>query len=163
MNDLLTTMPENSILSYADNTAVISSGKTWKEVESEMNQLLEKIAIRLALNTLTLNISKTVYIIFGNYCDSIPKNSDIYINKEKLMRVNSCKYLGDNFDCNLKWNEDINYLIKKTSYLNFVFYKINKFMQINTLKVIYYAFFHSVINYGIIAWGGVYKNNQHLL
>ena len=36
-------------------------------------------------------------------------------------------------------------------------------MQINTLKVIYYAFFHSVINYGIIAWGGVYKNNQHLL
>ena len=38
-------------------------------------------------------------------------------------------------------------------------------MQINTLKVIYYAtiFFHSVINYGIIASGGVYKNNQHLL
>ena len=35
-------------------------------------------------------------------------------------------------------------------------------MQINTLKVIYYAFF-SVNNYEIIAWGGVYKNNQHLL
>ena len=35
INDLLTTMPENSILSYADDTAVISSGKTWKEVESE--------------------------------------------------------------------------------------------------------------------------------
>ena len=31
-------------------------------------------------------------------------------------------------------------------------------MQINTLKVIYY-----VINYGMIAWDGVYKNNQHLL
>ena len=39
------TMSENSILSYADDTAVISSGKTWKEVESEMNQLLEKVAI----------------------------------------------------------------------------------------------------------------------
>ena len=81
------------------------------------------------------------------------KNSDIYINKEKLKRVNSCKYLGVNFDCNLKWDEHINYLMKKTSYLNLVLYKINKFMQINTLKVIYYAFFHSVINYGIITWG----------
>ena len=36
-------------------------------------------------------------------------------------------------------------------------------MQIKTLKVIYYAFFHSVINYGIIALGDVYKNNQNLL
>ena len=105
------------------------------------------------MNKLTLNISKTVYITFGNYCDSILKHSDIYINKEKLKRVNSSKYLGVNFDCNLKWDEHINYLIKKTSYLNFAFYKINKFMQINTLKVIYYAFFDSVINYEIIAWG----------
>ena len=35
----------------------------------------------------------------------IPQNSDIYINKEKLKRVNSCKYLEVNFDCNLKWDE----------------------------------------------------------
>ena len=108
-------MPENSILPHADDTAVISSGKTWKEVESEMNQLLEKIALWLALNKLTLNISKTVYITIENYCENIPKNSDIYINKEKLKRVNSCKYLEVNFDCNLKWDEHINYLIKKTS------------------------------------------------
>ena len=97
INDLLTTMSENWILSYADDTAVISSGNTWKEVESEMNQLLEKVAIWLALNKLILSISKTVYITFGNYCDSVPKNSDIYINKEKLKKVNSCKYLGVNW------------------------------------------------------------------
>ena len=56
INDLLTTMPDNSILSYADDTAVISSGKTWKEVASEINQLLEKIATWLALNKLTLKL-----------------------------------------------------------------------------------------------------------
>ena len=142
MNDLLITMPENSILPYADDTAVISSGKTWKEVESEMNQYLEKVAIKLAFNKLTLNISKTVYITFGNYSDSVPKNSDIYINKEKLKRVTSCKYLGVNFDCNLKCHEHIYYLIKKNKLPKFLLLQNYKVMQINTLKVIYYAFFH---------------------
>ena len=75
-------MPENSILSYADDTAVILSGKTWKEVQSEMNKLLEKVASWLALNKLTLNISKTGYITFGNYCDSVPKNSEFILTKK---------------------------------------------------------------------------------
>ena len=36
-------------------------------------------------------------------------------------------------------------------------------MNSNTLMTIYYAFFHSLINYGIIAWGGAYNNNFTLL
>ena len=36
-------------------------------------------------------------------------------------------------------------------------------MQSDTLKIIYYAFFHSVIIYGNIAWGGAFRNNLKLL
>ena len=36
-------------------------------------------------------------------------------------------------------------------------------MTIETLRMIYYAYFYSIINYGIIAWGGVYNNNFDLL
>ena len=36
-------------------------------------------------------------------------------------------------------------------------------MTIETLRMIYYAYFHSIINYGIIAWGRVYNNNLDLL
>ena len=36
-------------------------------------------------------------------------------------------------------------------------------MTIETLRMIYYAYFHSINNYGIIAWGGVYNNNLDLL
>ena len=36
-------------------------------------------------------------------------------------------------------------------------------MQPETLKMIYYAYFHSLINYGNIAWGGAYSNYLSLL
>ena len=34
-------------------------------------------------------------------------------------------------------------------------------MDTKSLTAMYYAFYHSYINYGIIAWRGVYKNNTY--
>ena len=36
-------------------------------------------------------------------------------------------------------------------------------MTTDTLMMIYYAFFHSMISYGIIAWAGAYNNTRDLL
>ena len=118
-----------------------------------MNKFLPSAADWLALNKLTLNINKTAYITFGNYSNSVPIKLDI-IDNEPIMKVESCKYLGVIFDQNLRWHDHINHIIKKTRYLIFIFYKISKFMQKETLNIIYYAFFHSIMSYGIIGWGG---------
>ena len=40
INDLLLDMPENTIVSHADNTAVITTAKTWHEVELKKNDFL---------------------------------------------------------------------------------------------------------------------------
>ena len=128
-----------------------------------MNRYLFIIDQCLARNKLSLNVGKTVYITFGNYCDSVPNQIDIEIKDKEINRVESCKYLGIMFDYNLRWDKHIQYIIKKTKYLIYIFYKISKSMTIETLRMIYYAYFHSIINYGIIAWGGVYNNNLDLL
>ena len=36
-------------------------------------------------------------------------------------------------------------------------------MTTDTLRIIYYALFHSIISYGIIVWGGAYSNSKNLL
>ena len=163
VNDLLNNMPENSIMSYADDTAVIATGKTWTEVEDKMNLYLDYVSTWLRLNKLTLNIQKTIFITFGNYCDSVPGTINIKINNQLINRVNEAKYLGIYFDSNMKWNKHIEYLINKTKYLIFIFTKLSKFMDKSTLNMIYYALFNSVISYGITAWGGAYQNNIQLL
>ena len=163
VNDLLVDMPDNTVVSYADDTAVISIADTWQEVIMQMNNYLEKIAKHMQLNKLSLNAEKSVFITFGSNYNSVPNNVLIKINDKLLNRVESHKYLGVIFDYNVKWDKHINSIINKTKYLTYVFYKLAKIMSTNTLFLIYYAFFHSVITYGIIAWGGAYNNQVKIL
>ena len=128
-----------------------------------MNVLLDKVPNWLAFNKLSLNISKTNFLTFGNYRDSVPVEINIEIQNQKITRAENYKYLGIIFDYNMKWYNHIEHIINKTKYLIFIFAKLRKFMDINTLLKIYYAFFHSIMSYGIIAWGGVYKTSLTLL
>ena len=63
----------------------------------------------------------------------------------------------------MRWNEHCEYIYSKTKYLIFVFYKLSKLITTDTLKMIYYTLFHSIISYRIIAWGGAYSNSKNLL
>ena len=100
---------------------------------------------------------------FGSQYDRTPKNLNININRIKLKRVESTKYLGIVFDSNMRWNEHIEYVYNKTKYLIFIFYKLTKIMSTDCLRMVYYAFFHSIISYGIIAWEGAYLNSINML
>ena len=105
-----------------------------------MNKFLDNIATWLPVNRLSLNISKMVYMAFGIYEDSVPSILEIKINNESITRVESYKYLGIYFDHNLKWDKHIQWIMNKTKYLVFIFYKMAKVRQSKTLKSIYYAF-----------------------
>ena len=63
----------------------------------------------------------------------------------------------------MRWENHIESVVKKTKYLIYIFAKLAKTMQTKTLMTIYYAFFHSVISYGIIAWGGAYSSTLRVL
>ena len=116
INDLLLDISEDEIVSNADDTTVVTSAKTWKEVEIKMNETLHKISTWLALNKLSLNTNKTVYIEFGNQVGSTPKNLDINIQGTKIKRVQNTKYLGIIFDNYMRWNEHCEYIYNKTKY-----------------------------------------------
>ena len=96
-------------------------------------------------------MQKTQSITFGNYRDSVPTNVSINIQNQQITRTECYKYLGLIFDFNMKWDSHIKYLINRTKYIIFILAKLKKIMDTNTLMIIYYSFFHNVINYGITA------------
>ena len=52
----------------------------------------------------------------------------------------------------LSWNNHIDLLVKKLS-------KVFYMMSAPPLKMFYYAFFHSVMSYGIIFWGNSWHSS----
>ena len=52
INNLLQNIPENSIVAYADDTAVVTTANTWDEVETKITLYI--ISTCLALNKLSL-------------------------------------------------------------------------------------------------------------
>ena len=157
------TLPDHTILAFADDTAIIVKGKSWHEIEIKMNLYLNKISNWLALNKLSFNIDKTVYIEFGSTQNSTPGNLNICIQRKQITRVDNTKYLGIIFDKNMRWEIHITNIYNKSKYLIFIFYKLTKILSQQNLRMLYYALFHSIMPYGIIAWGGAYLNINTIL
>jgi len=47
----------------------------------------------------------------------------------------------------------INYLLNKLSVVCFIMRRLVHMLNVETLKTVYFAHFHSVTKYGIIFWG----------
>ena len=158
INDIFKYVEKGSIISYADDTAILCTDKNWDDVKTKMNIRLSNICKWLRNNQLSLNVDKTVYITFCGNKRNIPDKLILNINNKEIKRVNSYKYLGINIDYLMKWDMHVKEVIKKVRYFEFIIHKLKQIMESKTLKMLYHALFESIINYGIIAWGGAYRN-----
>ena len=80
--------------------------------------------IWLDANRLSLNISKTNYIIFHSSNKTIPSDILIKIGEQHITRVNHVRFLGLLLDEHLSWEVHLNELSKKLARTCGVFFKI---------------------------------------
>ena len=73
-----------------------------------------------------------------------------------ITNINSTNYLGLIIDGTLLWKEHINELTSKLNKACYAVRAIKPFMSLDVLKIIYYAYVHSVMSYGIIFGGNSY-------
>jgi hypothetical protein len=62
------------------------------------------------------------------------------------------KFLGLNID-ELTWKNHTDYLVAKLSLSCSIMRTIKSRMSLKSLRMIYFAYIHSVVTYGIILWG----------
>jgi hypothetical protein len=99
-------------------------------------------------NLLKLNSSKTHILQF------ITINHDDYgmhncINHNLPANSECIKFLGLNTDNKLYWKSNIDYFVTRLSSLCFVMRTIRPIMSLKSLRMIYFAYIHSIMTYGI--------------
>jgi hypothetical protein len=70
------------------------------------------------------------------------------------------KFLGLQLDNHLTCKGHIDFLLHKLSTLCFLMRKLYYTLNTNELKTVYYACYHSLVNYGIIVWGNTADSNK---
>jgi hypothetical protein len=116
-------------------------------------------------NILTLNISKTKFMPIslrdrgGTLRDRLPIHTCGDVGSEScgcqsVERVDTFKYLGVVLDSKLNWHAHVKYLNKKLRKCIFAFRQLGYILNLKELKMSYYAYVQSLLEGGIIAWGG---------
>ena len=100
---------------------------------------------------MSLNFEKTRLLQF-----STKKSSHISIsvgcNDNTKYNITNIKFLVILVYDTLKWKRHIEMIILKLSVACFAVRTIKPFVMLDTLKMVYHSYFHSVINYRIIFW-----------
>lgn len=168
VNDIFLQFSNENIISYADDTVLYVEENSWESIKSKAEDLLIKLKKWLDYNYLKLNIEKTKFIpftvqkttledfeiILHQQCDSMHTTCT-----EKIQKATEIKYLGLIIDSNLKWHKQVEYTCNKLRKLLYVFRKLKPILTQKLIKNVYYALVQSIINYGLLVWGGSYKTN----
>ena len=151
VNDLPTTVNRSAIL-FADDTCVTFSSKNTKFLINQVNENLKLLNQWFISNKLTVNYTKTNYIVFsGNGRKDF--NGTIKMGTSTLKRVSSIKYLGLMIDEDLNWKSHVSYLRSKISSCSNIMYKLRYLVPLESCISVYYSRFYSRTSYGIMCWG----------
>ena len=117
---------------------------------------MKKVDTWLKVNKLSLNISKTQFMLFkGNKtAHYYPK---ISVDSKYITQVNCTKFLGIMIDDKLTWKHHIEYISKKIARGIGILWKLCPNVNQSILKNLYYTFIYPYITYCIHAWGNACK------
>ena len=165
MNDLYRSTNLFCLL-YADDTTVLARDKDLLSLSIRVNNEMEKVVDWFSSNRLSLNVSKTKVILFCQNKKLHDICPDIFIRDdnnekrriEKVKYTESVRLLGVYFDPGLTFTYFSDIICKRLASSLFVLRKLKNLVDHETLKLIYFAFFHSHLEFASFFLYGTRKN-----
>ncbi len=123
-----------------------------------LNHELNIISDWFKANKLSLNISKTNYMLFSTNKINV-EHYKIKLCDRDIEQTSSTKFLGIYIDSKLKWDVHINSVTQKISRSSYAINKIKDILPKHHLKLIYNSIVYPYLSYGIVIWGAAYKTH----
>ena len=144
---------------YADDACITFSHEDHYTVQKTINKELVKVSNWLRHNKLFLNYKKSTYLIMTNQRSTY--KFSFQVDGNILSQSKNTKYLGVRIDDRFTWQDHIIELRSKLARNNNALVRLRKFVNLNTLKMVYYSLVYSHIQYCISIWGSAAKTNLY--
>ena len=158
INDISHSSELISFILFADGTNLLMSNNDPNTLMIQMNEELEKISTWLALNKLSLNLTKTHFILFKSSRKKLRNKFTIKIKDKIISQVRHTKFLGVIIDEHLSWKEHNN-VANKISKFTGLLCKARHYVTRSLLKSIYYALIYPSIFYGNVVCANTYQSH----
>ena len=138
INDLPDAVRGGRAILYADDTTVLSTGSSLESVRNIQAVSLDLTRQWLDSNRLVLNENKTVNMVFS---------------LKSGIEIGTAKFLGVHVDSRLIWADHGSALACRLASSAYLLRILSQYLSRTTLRMAYFSFFHSLMSYGLIAWG----------
>jgi hypothetical protein len=144
---------KHDIVLFADDTSLIFEVDRRQSNFESINNAISTVENWFTANNLLLNAKKTKCIKFTLPNVKQINNSKIAINGDTMEFENQTVFLGVTLDAKLQWHPHIATLAGKLSSAAYAVRRISHLTNIETARLVYFSYFHSVMSYGILLWG----------
>ena len=160
VNDIGYSVPNTTctVKLFADDTNLFISRESVDDLQVDAGKVILQLSNWFSVNKLSLSLDKTCYTIFG-VTESDKCKFNLKIGDVVLQQVEYSKYLGVLIDAKLTWQQHIDYVFSKVIKFTSIFYRISHRLNIDILKMIYFAFVHPHLAYGIEIYGNTYQTH----
>ena len=152
INDLNQAIKFCKVQHFADDTNLLHPSKSITKLNKYVNLDTKNLTVWLNANEISLNVQKTELVIFKHQRKKIDSEFKIKLSRKRLYPTDSVKYLGVRIDENLNWKHHVSDIAIKLNRSNALLLKIRNFVNVKTLKTIYYTIFDSHISYANVIW-----------
>ena len=139
INDLPNCLSNSEPRLYADDTHITFASNNIQNLNAVLNEDLAKVDKWLTANKLTLNASKTEFMLIGSRqrLSTFHNPPSLMIDGAPIIQVTSTKSLGVHIDQTLSWNVHVENLCKKIASGIGALKRVRPFVPHETLRLIF--------------------------
>ena len=149
VNDFKNCLNDSDSLMFADDTSIFLQNKDIKELFDAGNKELQLVDQWLIANRLSVNVSKTKYILFKTVQSKLITKKQTLTLRQK--QVKCIKFLGVYIQEHLSWSRHINHLISKLRSVLGTVIKVKSLLNKRSL-LLYHSLINSQLSYCILNW-----------
>jgi len=153
INDLHVAIRYSTVHHFADDTNLININESIELLNRQMNKDMWYLWFWLNANKISLNATKTEYVIFKPMNMTFDYDFKLRIAGKRIFPSTHIKYLGLLIDSAVRFKPQINDIAIKLKKANGIIAKLRYYVPRETLLSIYYALFYSHMNYCAQIWG----------